>query len=261
MGEDADALRALNELKSELLARVSHELRTPLTYILGYSELLRDRTPSDEEVRDFANEIHQQASHLAGLVDALLDASGSRPRAELARAPIVLSAVVRGAWGSVSGREAHQLDIHADEQLAVFGDEEQLRRLLRILLDNAVRYSRGPSTVTVRANASDGGTAIAVIDRGIGFVPAGAERLFEPLFRGGGDHVHHHRGIGLGLTSARAIAVAHGGTLTGRSDGPGTGACFELWLPGAPAKPDAGDPRSNHPRIGDSLVPPFGGCV
>jgi signal transduction histidine kinase len=122
----------------------------------------------------------------------------------------------------------------------VFADGARLRRVLRILLDNAVRYSAGPSTVTVRAELSDAGATIAVIDRGIGFAPAEAERLFEPLFRAGGDHVHYHRGIGLGLTSARAIAADHGGTLTGRSDGPGTGARFELWLPAASMEPARG---------------------
>ena len=232
---DSAALRALHDLKTEFLARVSHELRTPLTYILGYAELLRDRSPSAQEVRDFADEIHQQASHLAGLVDALLDASQAKTSAAgLARTRVDLLAAVREVWESLSCREAHRLELAAEAGLVVFADERQLRRVLRSLLDNAVRYSRGPSTVTVRAKATDGGIAIEVVDRGIGFAPAEAERLFEPMYRAGGDHVHHHRGIGLGLTSARAIAAAHGGTLTGHSDGPGTGARFDLWLPDPP---------------------------
>jgi signal transduction histidine kinase len=228
----AEALRALLGLKSEFLSRVSHELRTPLTYVLAYAELLRDRELSAHEVREYADEIHEQASHLASLVDALIDASQTgRSPAGLARTRIDLLAAVRDAWESVSDRGAYRLEIDADDELVVLADETKLRRVLRILLHNAVRYSPVPSTVTVRAEASEGGVAIAVIDRGIGFAPAEAERLFEPLFRAGGDHVHHHRGLGLGLTSARAIAVAHGGTLTGHSDGPGTGARFELWLP------------------------------
>jgi two-component system, sensor histidine kinase len=228
----AEALRTLLGLKSEFLSRVSHELRTPLTYILGYAELLRDRALSPQEVREHADEIHEQASHLAGLVDALIDASQTgRSPARLARTRINLLTAVRAAWESVSDRGAHRLETDADDELLVFADETKLRRVLRTLLDNAVRYSPGPNTVSVRAAPSEGGVAIAVIDRGIGFAPVEAERLFEPLFRAGGDHVHYHRGLGLGLTRARAIAVAHGGTLTGRSDGPGTGARFELWLP------------------------------
>jgi signal transduction histidine kinase len=70
-----------------------------------------------------------------------------------------------------------------------------------------------------------------VTDDGMGFDPALAERLFEPLYRVEGDHTHQVRGLGLGLTTARGIVEAHGGWVVAHSDGPGNGARFEVWLP------------------------------
>ncbi|HEY3110364.1 MAG TPA: sensor histidine kinase, partial [Chloroflexota bacterium] len=64
-----------------------------------------------------------------------------------------------------------------------------------------------------------------------GFDSAAAARLFEPLFRVESDHTHSVRGLGLGLTTARAIVEAHGGTIAAHSDGPRQGARFEVWLP------------------------------
>jgi signal transduction histidine kinase len=103
-----------------------------------------------------------------------------------------------------------------------------------ILLDNAVKYTPDGGSVTVRVEEENGAVALAVSDTGVGLSEDQLPLVFERFYRA--DAARTEEGVGLGLSIARQIAEAHGGTITARSK-PGVGSTFVLMLPRR--KPDS----------------------
>jgi len=112
----------------------------------------------------------------------------------------------------------------------VEGDAVLLRRALDNLLDNARKYSPPHGVLRLRAAAQDGAVAIDVLDSGDGIAPEDLARLFTPFFRADRSRTRATGGVGLGLTLARRIVEAHGGTLTADST-VGVGTTMTVTLP------------------------------
>ncbi|MEP7369860.1 MAG: HAMP domain-containing sensor histidine kinase, partial [Dermatophilaceae bacterium] len=113
----------------------------------------------------------------------------------------------------------------------VLADPDRLAEALGALLDNALRHTAQGGNVSVVATRDDNRCRVVVSDNGEGFDPAVATRLFERFYRGDSSRTASDAGSGIGLTIAKAIIKAHNGQLLGHSDGPGTGARFEITLP------------------------------
>jgi len=128
---------------------------------------------------------------------------------------------------TASGAGVEQTDIDAVEVLA---DRDGLRVILENLLDNAHKYGGG--SVRLASGVRDGRWRLDISDRGRGFTPESAEKLFDLHNRGSGEGVTH--GAGLGLAIARQLARRMGGDITARSPGPGQGAVFSVSLALAP---------------------------
>src|SRR4051794_34478199 len=106
------------------------------------------------------------------------------------------------------------------------GNREQLRRVLFNLIQNAIHHTPPDGSVTVRAEAVDGGVEIEVADTGAGIAPSQRERVFEPFYRG--DAARQSPGAGLGLAISRAIVEAHGGAIWLEDAASGTRVRFRL---------------------------------
>jgi signal transduction histidine kinase len=234
--EMAERLQRLVRAERELLANVSHELRTPLARIRVALELAAEG--DQERARRFLGEIGADLVELDGLIEdvlaaARLDARGAGDL-PLSRAPVDLGAVVREAAERFG--EAHpgrELVVETAPAPEVNGDAALLRRLLANLLDNAAKYSEPPSAVTLALRDEGGAAVLEVRDRGIGFDPTDLPRLFTPFFRTDRSRARGTGGTGLGLTLAKRIAEAHGGTIAAES-APGAGTTFRVKLPRAP---------------------------
>jgi signal transduction histidine kinase len=131
------------------------------------------------------------------------------------------------------------LELVAGPPGALRGDRLQLSRLLRNLVDNALRVAAPESKVEVELQEDDGEVRLAVMDRGPGVPIALRGRLFEPFMRLESGRARLHGGTGLGLAIAREIARVHGGDLT-YEDRPGGGACFVAVLRALQPTPDRG---------------------
>ena len=118
------------------------------------------------------------------------------------------------------------------EAVQVMADRDGLRVILENLLDNAHKYGGG--SVRLAGVVRDGRWRLDISDRGRGFTPEIADKLFDLHHRGSGDGVTH--GAGLGLAIARQLARRMGGDITARSPGPGQGAVFTVSLTVAPAQ-------------------------
>jgi two-component system OmpR family sensor kinase len=200
----AERIEELVRANRDLLANASHELRSPLTRIRMAGELLTDMHGVPEQLAPM-REMRRSISELDELIDEILTASRLEAGGHLdAPQPTDL--------GQICADEAHRLGISfAPVQVRVLGTPHLLRRLVRNLLENALKYGLG-RTVTLDLVQSPEETRLVVSDLGEGVPEAERERIFEAFYRRRGSS-EAQGGVGLGLSLVRAIALQHGGTV------------------------------------------------
>jgi len=225
------------------LTEAAHELRTPVTVIRGEADLALGRPSRPEgEYRAALEAILDESRRVTRIVDDLfLLARGDAAAYPVNPRPFDLSEVVHDLVAQTGrftkGRSVVAL---ADQPLPMVGDEDLVRRAIRNLLDNAVRYGKPNGTVRVRAARDGAGFRVLVEDDGPGIPEDEQSRIFDRFFRGrgatGGLHTDAGSGAGLGLAIASWIARMHGGELAlVRSDPSGT--TFALRLEPEPPRP------------------------
>jgi two-component system, OmpR family, sensor histidine kinase CiaH len=227
-GKSLQPVREAFERQQAFVADASHELRTPLAVIRANAEYLQQEQPESEE----AKEILAETDRLSALVDALLALARGQGGAAADR-PIDLSELVTSSAQSMqplAGDRRIELEIDAAPGLEVRGDPDQLRRLLMILVDNALRYTPEGGSVRVNASRDDGTAVVAVSDTGIGIEPDALRHVFERFYRADEARTRASGGAGLGLSIAEQLVRDHGGRISAAST-PGTGSTFTISLP------------------------------
>ena len=221
-------------------ADAAHELRTPLTALKGGIEVALRTARTPEEYRRVLRESLEEVDRLIRVAEDLLlfsrtTAAGTElPRARVALEPLVLEALETGA--RLAQGTGVTVRLGAVSPAEVMGDADALRRLLRNLVENAVKYTAAGGKVELTLTREREAVVLAVEDSGIGIEAADLERIFEPFVRLDEARSRVTGGTGLGLAIARGIAAAHGGTLTVQST-PKTGSRFMLRLPPAADPP------------------------
>lgn len=217
--EMADRLEAAEEERRIFLASVGHDLRSPLASMQASIEALEDGLAPDPQryLRGIAND----TEHLARLVDDLfLLSKVEAGRLELIPEPIDLIEVADGAVEAATAfasRHGVSIRTNAKRSTEVDADGMAISRVVRNLIDNAVRYSPEGGVVTVDI-ASEGDSAVLrVIDEGPGFDPSVRASAFDRFVT---DDPSRAGGAGLGLAIAKGIVAAHGGVIA-IEDGPG----------------------------------------
>jgi len=221
--ETANQLERMLLAHKNLLANASHDLRTPLTRLRMALEL-----NADQPTQSLQAEIQRNLSELELLIDEIL-----------------LSSRLDALQSDVGRLEAIDLTGLASEECARYGVEFDpghpprvymidgisflMRRALRNLLENALRYGCNASEVSVQIRSAKNATEVCVYDRGPGVEPAHREQIFEPFFRLPGSR-ENQGGTGLGLALVQAIAKRHGGRCY-CEERAGGGGCFRLYLP------------------------------
>jgi signal transduction histidine kinase len=233
---DVTRERELDRLKDEFVATVSHELRTPLTSMMGFLEMVREEEAGalTDEQRRFLAIVYRSSERLQRLVGDLLfvarlDANGLQLQLGDVHVDDVMRECVEATAALARARDL-ELRTEIDEIPAIQGDRERLVQLATNLLSNAVKFTPGGGLVTARTFL-DGDTAVLQVeDTGIGIPSADQERLFQRFFRSSTATEQAIPGTGLGLVISKAIAEAHGGRISVRSDA-GAGTCFTVRLP------------------------------
>jgi two-component system, OmpR family, sensor kinase len=215
------------ESQRRFVADASHELRTPLTTIQGNAGLLaRGPAVSDEVRRDAAADIAAETARMTRLVDRMLTLAKADSGMKLELAPIELGPVVNAVCRQArTAHPDHTLE-SAVTDAAIAGDEDAIRQLIWILLDNASRYARLHITVTL---AKEGSWArLTVADDGLGIAPEEREHVFQRFYRS--DRARTGHGAGLGLSIARWIVEQHRGRILA-GEALGGGAAMYVDLP------------------------------
>jgi signal transduction histidine kinase/CheY-like chemotaxis protein len=241
------AAREDERRKDEFLAMLGHELRNPLAPILTGLELMRLRGGVHRE----QDVIERQVRHLVRLVDDLLDvARFTRGKASLEKEPVELATVLARAIETerpLLSQRSHALTVEVPQEgLLVDADPVRLAQVFTNLLGNAARYTDPGGHVAVTARRDGDEAVVTVRDDGIGIPPELLPRIFEPFLQGERALDRSQGGLGIGLTTARALVELHGGTLTARSGGPGAGSELIVRLPVLPSSV-AARPAPNAP--------------
>jgi signal transduction histidine kinase len=197
------------EAQRRFVSDASHELRTPLTTIQANEGLLAARTVTEEVNRAAAGDIVEESARMARLVDRLLTLARADSGIRLPRSPVDLEPIVREVCRQAAGANpSRTVNVEATAAL-IEGDEDALRQLLWILVDNAFRYAR--TRVEVRLTTQDGWARLVVADDGAGIPAEHRERVFERFYRV--DPARAGSQSGLGLSIARWIVAEHGGRI------------------------------------------------
>lgn len=266
-----------NRAKSDFLAVMSHELRTPLNPILGFSDVLLEETESEDH-RDILRSINDAGHDLVALIDDVLDFSKIESgRTELDEEPFCLDNLVEQSVRLMRGQlesEAVTLNGEADlrplaDETPVFrGDVEKLRRVLRNLIGNAIKFTReGAVDVRAAIESSEAGAArvrFDVTDTGIGISEANQAKLFQPFSQVDASTTREHGGSGLGLAICKELVELMGGAIHVES-APEQGSRFWFALPlkiddggGAPGETTGDAPADLAPAPGAEAELPRG---
>jgi len=238
LDELQDAYRGLStalDAQRRFVADASHELRTPLTTIQGNAGLLAQGPPIAESVqRAAATDIAEESERMSRLVDRLLTLARADSGLRLELAPVDLRSVVADVTRQAAAVHPERtFDVKAVD-VEVAGDEDALRQLLWILIDNALRYAR--SAITVGLEVDSGWARLMVGDDGPGIAVEDRERVFERFYkvdaaRTGAVAAAAAQGAGLGLSIARWITEQHKGRIIAdRSAAGGAGLYVDLPL-------------------------------
>jgi signal transduction histidine kinase len=244
--EGGDALDELVRLANTLLGRieslvgamrgsldaVAHDLRTPLMRLRVSASRALGSGAGAEDSREALSDCLEEADRVRDMLDSLMDISEAEAGVmvlHLESVPVArLFAEVAGLFEDVAEEKGVVLRIEDAGALALRADRTRILQALANLVDNAVKYTSAGGEVVLGARRDGPSVVVTVTDTGIGIPAEDLPHVWERLFRG--DRSRSERGLGLGLSLVKAIAVAHGGSVAVDSS-PGKGSRFTLRLP------------------------------
>jgi PAS domain S-box-containing protein len=253
-----------NRSKSDFLANMSHEIRTPMNAIIGFTDILKSGSHTEEE-EEYLDHIKNSGNHLLSLINDILDLSKIEAgRVEVDESPFDLRCVIKDTFNLVRLRmEEKELKSRLlfDENIPPYfiGDEKHLRQIILNLLSNAVKFTdKGSISVTVTESVEHGynepdyefftggivgqtmedrcldgdyfPVSITVADTGIGIARDKLGSIFDPFDRGSSSTSRSFEGTGLGLAITKRLVQMLGGRI-GVESTPGRGSTFKVELP------------------------------
>jgi heavy metal sensor kinase len=244
-----DELQQLSETLNDMLGRIeksvkqmrqftadaSHELRAPLTVIRTAAEFSLRRERTREDLLEAMQTILHASERTTSLIDKLLTlARADSHQDEPALAPFDLGSLLREVSRDANILAASkQISVTAripSQPVYIIGDQEALRQLCQILVENAIKYTVAGGSVSAEVSRTQEQATILVRDTGIGIAPADLPRIFDRFWRADKVRSRETGGVGLGLAIASSIVERHQGTIEVESE-LGRGSLFRVCLP------------------------------
>ena len=223
-------LDTVEKERTLMLSSISHDLRTPLAALRAAVEAIRDGVAPDPDL--YLAGMERQVRALTSLVDDLqLHTKIISGTIELQRSRLDLTELADEAMETMrplAEQRRVKLLLEANRRVSVDADGSQLARVVRNLLDNAIRHAPDDSVVLVQIHRDDAVASLRVIDEGEGFPAEFRERAFEPFTRADEARDLRTGTAGLGLSIAKGIITAHQGTVC---LGTGPGGIVEITIP------------------------------
>jgi signal transduction histidine kinase len=234
--------RDLESSRRDLIATVSHDLRTPLSTTRAMVEALTDRVVTEPaEVDRYLHLIRSEMQHLSRLIDDLfwlsqIESGTLRLQCSPTRLPLLIEQTL-DAYHAQAAEQGVALELDEEPGIpAINADAERLQRVLRNLVDNALRYTPRGGHIHVQTRVDGDAAHVSIRDTGPGLSPTEMEHIFDQFYRGESARSRsapsgsHSAGAGLGLAIARALVHAHGGRIWAEAS-PTGGAAFHFSLP------------------------------
>ncbi len=223
---------------TQFTADASHELRTPVSAIRTTAEVIRKRRRSETEYESALDRILAESERATSLIEDLMTLARADANAEdLVSEPLDLADVAGSACADsmlVAEAKGVRLAPAHLEPLTVSGDCQAIRRMVVILLDNAIKYSRPEGEVRLILDRCRRGNRdfarLEVRDDGVGIPKEDLPRIFERFYRASKDRSRRDGGAGLGLAIARSVVERHGGEIEIESE-PNVGTVVRVMLP------------------------------
>ena len=213
-------------LRREFTANVSHELKTPLTSISGFAEIIQNGIVKAEDIPRFAGNIYMESQRLISLVDDILNLSRlDEADVQLEWEDFDLSALSRDVAARLkpAAKENGVVITTLGDKAVIHGVKSIVDEMVFNLVDNAVKYNKKNGRVTINVEKTEAGTALTVMDTGIGIPQADVDRVFERFYRVDKSHSKEIGGTGLGLSIVKHGAAFHNAKVSLEStEGQGT---------------------------------------
>ena len=234
--EAEEKLQQANRRKDEFLAMLSHELRNPLAPIRNAAEVMRRIAPADPGISWAREVVERQVTHLAQLVDDLLDVSRiTQGKITLKKEAVELAKVIQHSVETARtllDSRKHNLVLNLPPTpIWIHGDFARLAQVVGNLLNNGAKYTAEGGRIELSATADRGEAIVTVRDNGIGIDGALLPHVFELFTQGERSLDRSQGGLGVGLTVVQRLVELHHGRVEVRSEGAGKGALFSIVLP------------------------------
>ncbi len=208
-----DRIQAGVERQRRFISDASHELRTPVTVISGYADMLDRWGKQDESALiEGLDAIKSETATMHSLIEKLLFLA----RADKGQQPLLLGPVAMEQLIEEIVRDTaliapgHQVSLEANDPVMIEADEAQLKQMLRIFIDNSIKYTPEGGSITISSTVNNGMLEIEIKDSGIGISENDLPRIFDRFYRVDESRTRATGGSGLGLSIARFIASLHG---------------------------------------------------
>jgi two-component system phosphate regulon sensor histidine kinase PhoR len=230
-------MRRLENVRRDFVANVSHELKTPVTSIQGFAEALSEGGIEDaEQAKRYLGIIAKHSDRLNSIIEDLLslsqleeDQGQRRIQFENTSLQPLLAAAI-DLLATKAEQQKVQVELICKDNIEIKMNPALIEQAVFNLVDNAIKYSKTESTVTVLAEQGDTEIVISVQDQGCGISREHLSRLFERFYVVDKGRSRKLGGTGLGLAIVKHITQVHGGSVTVESS-PGEGSTFTIHLP------------------------------
>ncbi len=229
-------LNEVDKIKSDFLSVISHELYTPLTPIRAGAKQLNSMSGLDDDSKQIVAMIDRQAQKLHELMDEVLDFSWLEIQEwKLNREPVNVRLTAEEAIEqlrpAIQRKGIEFVSDFSSELPVIMADRKRLLHAIKILIDNAVKFTPEKGRVMLKISKTEAGIEFMIEDTGIGIAPEDLEKVFNSFYQAEYYLTRTRGGLGLGLAIAKRIVEAHGGTIRAESPGLGKGSRFIFSLP------------------------------
>ena len=228
--------KKITSIRTEFVNNVTHELKTPISTISLASQMLNDKTISNESknydhlstvIADESKRLSQQVEKILQM--AIFDHGKLMIKFKELDVHELANTVVRNMLIQIKNKNGQIIkNLDAVNSIAEV-DEVHFTNVMFNLIDNAIKYSNGRPDITLTTADTHDGLSVSIQDRGIGITKTDQKRIFDQFYRVSTGNVHNVKGFGLGLAYVRNVVKAHNGTIEVESE-PGNGTRFTIFL-------------------------------